>query len=556
MQRQRKKVCFWCAAVCIAILSVSALAVGVYTGKDENIRPKLQNSRISMDSWVSIENSKENRIITFPYEAQKSEGIFQCRIPDTVTEEDVLVFPNHYQRVSVSIEGEEIYSYGMGNHGKYFIPANMKCFVEMKPEYRGKLLEVKIISRQNNSGAVLDQPLWSTGASIVLDILNNNMSAGFFCMIVGVGGIILLAAAAVLAVKRPIEPGKLFVSLGIFMILSALWIVTDSELLQLCIGNSQLIVLVSFEAFFMLPVPFLWFMDQISIHKTKVFRWLRYLFVLNCILQNTLYLAGVMDFIHMVLVTHLIIFVSIIYIVSSMIKEYVRYRLVYAKGILTGIAGFVCLSGISIVLFYRSRGNSDEFFFIIGFILFLLNLLWVSIRKLREFTESGVKEKIYRELAFQDVLTGLGNRNLYEKNLEKYEILDSSVCFSVIVMDINGLKGVNDRYGHSEGDRLIRDGAECIRKAFSEIGECYRIGGDEFVVLMSDVKADAVFCREKLKEVLAEYNKGSEVPLAIAVGVAVKNAGTSGKLKELVKRADHDMYMGKISKDKKVFMQK
>ena len=99
MQGQLKKVCFCCAAVCIAILLGSALAAGAGTGRKEDIRPWLRDSRISLDDWVSIEDGGEHQIITFPYEVQKNVGIFQCRIPDTVTEEDVLVFSNLYQQV-------------------------------------------------------------------------------------------------------------------------------------------------------------------------------------------------------------------------------------------------------------------------------------------------------------------------------------------------------------------------------------------------------------------------------------------------------------------------
>lgn len=547
MQKQLRKISFWCVAAFAAILSGIALMIAAGTGREENIQPSFGESRVSLEKWTSIENDEERLINAFPYEVQGSKGVFYCQIPGTVTEGDVLVFANHYQKISVSIEDEEIYSYGMKGDSKYFMPANLKCFIGMLPEYRGKIMKVKIFNGHSPLRVVLDQPVWSTGWAIVLDTLRRNLAAGCFCIVSGIGGILLLAAAGVFAVKKGLQTGKILISLGSFMLLSSLWILTDSGLLQLCMGNSQLILITSFETFFVLPIPFLCFMEQISIHKTKVFRWLRYAFALNCIIQNILYLTATRNFLHMVLFTHVIIFASIIYIIYFMVNEYVHYRLFYAKGILVGIAGFVCMSGFSIIVFYSSRGNADEHFFIAGFALLVLDFLWMSVRKIREFTEAGMREKVYKELAFQDVLTGLGNRNLYENRLELHRRIGAADSFSVAVLDINGLKGVNDTYGHGEGDKLIRDGAECIQKVFADMGQCFRIGGDEFVVLMPDREIDSSFCREKLWEELTGYNKDRGIQLSLAAGFAVKKKNTyeDRDLAELIEMADQDMYREK-----------
>lgn len=550
LQKQWKRVRFWLVTAGTAILIIGVLMTVFGPDKKEDIRPQIQGSSLSNGEWTSLENGALCRISSFPYEVNEKKGIFFYQIPDEADTEDVLVLENRYQKVRVSVDGEEIYSYGEREGRQRFMPANIKCFIEMKPEYQGKVLEVEIEGWMEPLSIVLYEPQWSNDGSVVRDIITGNMAAAIFFIIVGIFGCVLVAASVIWAVRISGQYSENFASLGVFMLISAVWILTDSELLQLCVDNSQLILIVSFEAFFLMPVPFLYFLDKICVHDTNVFRWLRIVFILNCMIQNVIYLTGKNDFIHMVKVTHLIIFISIIYIVYYMMKEYIHYRLYYAKGVLIGIAGFACIAGVSIFIFYLNRGADDAFFFILGFALLMLDLFLMSVHKLRDMAESSVREKIYRELAFEDLLTGLGNRNLYEKWLERYDADRSGAAFSIAVMDINGLKQINDSYGHVEGDHLIQAGAECIRRTFQGIGECYRIGGDEFVVMMPDVELDVNLYRDKLKGEISRWNDGQEIELSIAVGFTVKKAGAlcNGGLGELIEAADREMYREKNAK--------
>lgn len=85
------------------------------------------------------------------------------------------------------------------------------------------------------------------------------------------------------------------------------------------------------------------------------------------------------------------------------------------------------------------------------------------------------------KLAYLDSLTGLENRAAFTRELNAFENKPNAAC---IVADVNNLKLCNDRYGHIEGDRAIKDAGECLSRAFEGMGKCYRIGGDEFCVLI------------------------------------------------------------------------
>lgn len=85
-------------------------------------------------------------------------------------------------------------------------------------------------------------------------------------------------------------------------------------------------------------------------------------------------------------------------------------------------------------------------------------------------------------LAETDTLTGLGNRRKMERAVQ--DAIDSSRPFSILVFDMNGFKDVNDRYGHNQGDQLLKLVAQRMREAMRDTDVACRWGGDEFVIIM------------------------------------------------------------------------
>ena len=96
-----------------------------------------------------------------------------------------------------------------------------------------------------------------------------------------------------------------------------------------------------------------------------------------------------------------------------------------------------------------------------------------------------------REAALTDNLTGLGNHRSFHEDLRR-EIARrtrSGSCFSLVMLDLNGLKQLNDRLGHQAGDERIRAVADCLRATMRATDAAYRTGGDEFIVLLPDERA-------------------------------------------------------------------
>ena len=156
----------------------------------------------------------------------------------------------------------------------------------------------------------------------------------------------------------------------------------------------------------------------------------------------------------------------------------------------------------------------------------------------------------YRKQAFIDIDTGIKNKKCYENELvlinEKYfgnGTAEENVA--VIVCDINGVKAVNESYGHIKGDELIQTAAKILSKVFHNAYGLYRIGGDEFIAVFTG--ENALNLNEKI-ETVREVCKGAEelaCPLSIAMGIAEREKGEEGDITELIGLADLDMYTDK-----------
>lgn len=142
---------------------------------------------------------------------------------------------------------------------------------------------------------------------------------------------------------------------------------------------------------------------------------------------------------------------------------------------------------------------------------------------------------LIRSRAYIDGLTGLGNRSAYEEHVRRLDdaIRDGSAAFAIIVFDLNNLKDINDRSGHERGDEIIRAAADALREVFPE-GKLYRIGGDEFIVILEGEYGDVSSRLERLHD---ERNCFS-----VSVGFAAYNPGSDTDYHMVFNRADMIMY--------------
>jgi diguanylate cyclase (GGDEF)-like protein len=164
--------------------------------------------------------------------------------------------------------------------------------------------------------------------------------------------------------------------------------------------------------------------------------------------------------------------------------------------------------------------------------------------------KNATEHKRVQELAITDELTGLYNRRAFHKALDK-ELRRSKRYkkpLSLIMLDIDGFKAINDKFGHQAGDGVLRSLALNLQRAIREIDFLARYGGDEFAVILPETEAkQAAVLAERLKKTVKNYTidaGGSLCNITLSMGVADISASV-GSEDDLISRADSVLYMSK-----------
>ena len=163
-------------------------------------------------------------------------------------------------------------------------------------------------------------------------------------------------------------------------------------------------------------------------------------------------------------------------------------------------------------------------------------------------TEKRKAEEELRYLSYHDFLTGIHNRRFYEAELKRIDTPDQ-LPLSIIMADINGVKLVNDAFGHSAGDRLISNCARVIGSCCRNTDVFARIGGDEFGILMprTDSKT-ALAVLEKIQSELASFDQSSgkeKFRLSVSLGFSTKRSPDED-ISRLTIIAEEYMYQRKL----------
>ena len=170
------------------------------------------------------------------------------------------------------------------------------------------------------------------------------------------------------------------------------------------------------------------------------------------------------------------------------------------------------------------------------------------------FAESAVQlAELRTKYAYYDPTTGLKNRRAYAENVE---LLSGNMSERIVavIADIDGLKKMNDTFGHDAGDELIIGTADCLRKAFEGIDTIYRLGGDEFCVILTEEGTDVEKCLEKVAKLCSEW-KGKYVDgISISCGYATSEEFSD--INDMLRIADQRMYEAKSDFYMSVFSEK
>ena len=182
---------------------------------------------------------------------------------------------------------------------------------------------------------------------------------------------------------------------------------------------------------------------------------------------------------------------------------------------------------------------------IINLIVFFIFqfVLGVSFSRIRIMLAERLAEE--KELTDFDIMTGCMNRRVFSRDIENIKKDPTWGKLIYTVVDVNGLKDINDRLGHDEGDRLIIETARNLKTVFGDDGHVYRTGGDEFAVLMNSTQEDVDKRLARFDEIMKERSSESDYEVSASYGYASRTDDQEISISELAKTADRNMYEAK-----------
>lgn len=162
------------------------------------------------------------------------------------------------------------------------------------------------------------------------------------------------------------------------------------------------------------------------------------------------------------------------------------------------------------------------------------------------------KEKIIQKLAYYDNLTGVANRTLFYELAEKLlsNAKRNNGILGLLLIDIDNFKNINDTYGHKTGDDVLVEVANILTKCTRKSDVVSRFGGDEFLVLLSDIK-DFNDCKVIISRILNEthtiISAGEEINVSLSIGASLYPYD-GDTIRDLMIKADEAMYKAKSAK--------
>lgn len=510
------------------------------------------------DQWTLDENSLEPVDLSRLGEYMNEEtGILSIyyKLP-RMEHDETLVYRSKDVYTKLLIGSEILFETNVPQSNLYNrSPGNLWNEVTIHPQYSEALVELQVFMVYDTDAITIDSTMWGDKADIILGLFGKKtvgISVSIFMIVIG----IVLMVFDFLPIYRRAKSHHGLIWLGIYSVLMGLWSLIETNVMQFLVTDVRILQLIDNMIMIADNMPLLIYLDcEYGIFKNRLIRIYGYAdvtFILICVIVQ---LSGVSDLHYMLpgavlalMAFSIILFVWVIQKLVHMWKDNMQ---------ITGCA--LQLSGICALWLFgfcesfrltRADQMDRAEFIRIGMLIFVICFAISSQIETYKIIENGLKFDIISNLAYSDGLTGLGNRTAYLEQLEQYAGGEEELeHLGIVFLDVNNLKKVNDNQGHEKGDELITIAARIISDSFGRFGKTYRIGGDEFCVLMTgdDLQEHYEKALSEFRMLIDEANKAKwyTYEIQIANGFAICNEISKKNIDETIMTADDAMYVNK-----------
>jgi len=541
----------------LVVLTIIAIIIGVllssFSWKDKHFN--LEQPVVLSENWdYKWTDTGEKGTVSLPARVEGGKANRELRISNTLPEgswsNPHLFIRTSQQYMKVYLDGTLIFQYDRDPDSMVKLPGSRYYFISLPSDYAHKRIDIYLTSPYNQFSGNINEIRLGNAVSHVLDILTNHSADMIIAAVVAVFGIILVIIYLTLFFFGSRHHNILF--FGLFSFLAGIWMLAESRVIELYVQNPILLFKIALIAQYLMPIPLLAFIVKTyQISSPWVLKLFMATFTFIFVGSSLLDILCIVDSMESMSVYHVMLLVCIAAMLATSIIEIANGNKAM-KFFFIGCISLCFFSMIDIFIFYFSiyPGLRAQTVFQFGMIIFIIITMISLAQNIIDTKHKQISHDILLSLAFTDILTGFKNRTAFEGRMaELNKNLDTYRTIHLIVMDINGLKSVNDNYGHKEGDRLIIEGAKLIQETLGIPGELYRIGGDEFAIIMTNLESYFIHMEiDALNQRIEAFNQRDDnIKISIAYGIASYDRDIDKDLYSVFVRADKAMYICKES---------
>ena len=521
---------------------------------------------IGFSGWIFSQSTAREKLLwdnTIRFETKKlTDGEIKSEniaLPEDFDDPRSILFKTTHTIAEVWLDGEKIYEYGNEEDAPSFMKSPGSCWhiVNIPEDSAGKSLEVRIIPVYDNYYGNEVSIVYGTRGNCVLKILMDSFKTLLLSCWILFASIIclLLYLGAVRRKRRDKTETKIevFLNLGFFSLLIAVWTLAQCGFLQFLIPDGRTLYFVDYFSFFLFPVPFNFLLYDICksrYHKGALI--FPILYLANMAADVLLQCTGIIDIFRLLPATHVIMVANAVYTVALILYEARKEGNDEAKKFQYPMCVLIVFGMVEMFLYYLRKFQQTSILLPIGTLLFIIMLIWIQVSQYYDQYIQKQKVIYLQKIANMDMLTEAMNRNAYEDMVKYLEESDIKLrTTGVVLFDLDNLKVINDNFGHEKGDEALKLCYQCISQAFQNVKNCFRIGGDEFAYVYHSDEKDMIPERLKALELIlkktAETNK-LEYPLSMSAGYAYYQPDIDFDFKDIVRRSDTMLYRQKRRK--------
>ena len=527
--KSRKSIAILMAVALVVIISIIVVALrkqGVY---DSTIPLNHGWTLIFHGDTTEIESTEKYAIAERIVRGDSL--ILRRKLTAEIPQTPVLRFKTYQTFIEAYRDGKKIYTNSESNYRNHDLVGSGIHFVYLGISLvKERTLELKFFFSENDAWNVLPSFQILPAKYAYNDYYARHsieLVVGLFLSLFGI--LALFLSAGMLFYKM-----KFFqlMMIGFLSICLGVWTLCFTKLFQLFSYDFTLNTNIEYAALYISPLPLYLLLLHMRYKQISKTLWSGLIIVacLDILIFTVTTILNFTDIVHYpqtLWVFHAYVILCVVYLFVAIISNK-RIFDTPTRILTAGIFTFGTFAILELVRYHVMTSFHLEHTILgitwlpAGTLAFVILLVMSYIVYMYRLMSAKTEKDVLKEIAYRDSLTGIYNR---AKSQRIFASLNStSADFAFVSIDMNGLKLINDRYGHNEGDRQLKAFATAFHDAVAEVGTTIRLGGDEFLAIVRHEHiAEVDTALAKMAELQKELSANLLTPLEAAYGVAYRH---------------------------------